>query len=684
MVRTLLVAFAALQLAFALPSQDAAAKPQLAGTKPNILFVFSDDHAAHAISAYGSRINTTPNIDRLAAGGVLFRNNFCGNALCGPSRATILTGLHSHANGFMRNGNTFDGSQTTFVSLLHAAGYQTAVIGKWHLESDPVGFDHWMVLPGQGQYYNPDFLTKDGRVRIEGHVTDITTDLALRWLDERDPERPFVLMCQHKAPHRNWMPAIEDLGLYHDGDIPEPPTLFDDYKGRTAPAAHTEMTVANHLFLHYDLLVPPTEAEHATLQGEDRAWDGMRRRMTEAQRQAWDAAYAKENDAFRAAPPEGKDRVRWQYQRYIKNYLRCVNGVDRSVGRLLAWLDAHPDVKANTVVIYSSDQGFYLGDHGWYDKRWMYEESLRMPLVVSWPGHTASGREVAKLTQNIDFAPTFLELAGVPVPAAMHGKSLVPLLEGREVTDWRETIYYHYYESQAVHMVPAHFGVRTQTFKLVRYYEPQWDAWELFDLASDPHELHNLANDADHALVLKVMQQQLTALRLQYGDDTGVLGDGAFPITAGIARAVREGEAWRVRANAVGGYVLQTGDRAGATTFTTTLMPMRGGPQQNGFVLASGGDPRGDLVRAGLEFGSGHLTIVGPGGMRERQSAAVAWDGGSPVELRVAIDLQAHRIVAEALGARVEVDLPESWQKLTAWGYGASNAETVFTDLVVR
>ncbi|HEX5051592.1 MAG TPA: sulfatase [Planctomycetota bacterium] len=684
MARTAIGALAALVLPLAAPAQEPAASPKLAGSRPNILFLFSDDHACHAISAYGSRINQTPNIDRIAADGVLFSNNFCGNSLCGPSRATILTGLHSHANGFMRNGNTFDSSQTTFASLLHDAGYQTAVIGKWHLESDPVGFDHWMVLPGQGQYYNPDFLTKDGRVHLEGHVTDLTTDLALRWLDERDPKRPFLLMCQHKAPHRNWMAAPEELGLYRDGDIPEPPTLFDDYQGRAAPAAHTEMTVANHLFLQYDLLVPPTEAEHANLQGEDRAWDGMRKRMTEAQRQAWDAAFAQENAAFRANPPEGKERVRWQYQRYIKNYLRCVAGVDRNIGRMLAWLDAHPDVKANTLVVYSSDQGFYLGDHGWYDKRWMYEESLRMPLVVSWPGHVAAGQAVAQLTQNIDFAPTFLELAGVPVPAKMQGQSLVPLLEGREVAAWRDAIYYHYYESQAVHMVPEQYGVRTQRFKLVRYYEPQWDTWELFDLASDPHELRNVADDERYAVVKGELQQRLTALRQQYHDDTGVLGDGAFAVTAGIAKAVHEGGAWRVWANATGGYLLHTGARAGTTTLTTTMTSVAGRQLRNGFVLATGGEPRHDLVRAGIEFGARRLTVVGPGGMRERKSVPVPWDGRSPVEVRVVIDLGEHRLTAEALGARVEVELPEAWQQLGAWGYGASLAETVFTELVLQ
>ncbi|HEB52319.1 MAG TPA: DUF4976 domain-containing protein, partial [bacterium] len=481
----------------ALAAPNTAQRP-LSGSRPNILFLFSDDHAAHAISAYGSRVNQTPHIDRLAREGILFRNNFCGNSLCGPSRATILTGLHSHANGFMRNGNVFDGDQTTFPKLLQKVGYQTAIIGKWHLSSNPQGFDHWMVLPGQGQYYNPDFLVPDPsdpsgrktkRVRYEGHATNLTTKFAIEWLEQRDPEKPFLLMCQHKAPHRNWLPAPEDLGLFRGERLPEPDTLFDDYEGRGPMARAQEMTIARHMFLHYDLLVPP--ADPSELRGTDRAWLTQRQRMTPAQRKLWDAAYSDENAAFLREDPQGRERVRWAYQRYMKNYLRCVNGVDRSVGELLAWLDAHPDVKANTLVIYSSDQGFYLGDHGWFDKRWMYEESLRMPLLMRWPEHLAKGREVRAMTQNIDFGPTFLDLAGVPVPPTMHGRSMVPLLQavGRPDADevaWRDAIYYHYYESQAVHMVPAMYGVRTQRYKLVRYYEPQWDTWELFDLERDP------------------------------------------------------------------------------------------------------------------------------------------------------------------------------------------------------
>ena len=680
---------ALLALAACLPAQG---KP-LSGARPNIIFVFSDDHAAHAISAYGSQINKTPHIDRLASEGLLFRNNFCGNALCGPSRATILTGLHSHANGFMRNGNVFDGDQTTFPKLLQKVGYQTAIIGKWHLSSDPQGFDHWVVLPGQGQYYNPDFKTKDGKVRYEGHATDLTTKLSIEWLDQRDPDQPFLLMCQHKAPHRNWMPSAEDLQLFQGEEIPEPASLFDDYEGRGPMAKAQEMSIAKHMFLHYDLIVPPKD--EAQLKGTDRAWLSQRKRMTKAQLAAWDAAFEQENAAFLREDPKGRERVRWAYQRYIKNYLRCVNGVDRSVGELLAWLDERPEVKKNTVIIYSSDQGFYLGDHGWYDKRWMYEESLRMPLVMRWPEHLAAGKEVKELTQNIDFAPTFLDLAGVPAPAGMHGKSMVPILGERDAaqaaddshqdvaaeTGWRDAIYYHYYESQAVHMVPAMYGVRTERFKLVRYYEPQWDTWEMFDLETDPSEMNNIAEEPRYAAMRKYLEKMLADLREQYGDDTGQVGDGAFPITAGIARCVPEGQGHRVWFNAPGGYLMKTGVKSGPVQVSTTMSPRPGRLRQNGFVLLTGAAPRGPVMRVGVEFGTGRLVVQGPRWRQQASSAKVSWDGTSPVEVRVSMDFEAHELVAEALGQRVTAPIPAGWTELKGWGYGGNNSETAFGPL---
>jgi hypothetical protein len=543
------------------------------------------------------------------------------------------------------------------------------------------------VLPDQGQYYNPDFLTKDGRVRKPGHVTDVTTELAIEWLERRDPAKPFVLMCQHKAPHRNWLPAPQDLGLFRDGDLPEPATLFDDHRGRIPARGATEMEVARHLTLHYDLMVPPSDAELPGLGELDRTWKAHRARMDDAQRAAWDAAFAAEDEAFRRANPRGAERVRWTYQRYIKNYLRCVAGVDRSVGALLAWLDAHPDVKANTLVIYSSDQGFFLGDRGWYDKRWMDEPSLRMPLLLQWPGRIDAGREVAELTQNIDFAPTFLELAGVPVPLGMHGRSLVPLLEatpaGGEPPRWRDAIYYHYYESQATHRVPAMYGARTARHKLVRYYEPHVDAWELFDLETDPDELRSVAGDPAYAEVRQRLTARLRELRAQYGDDTGELAGDTFPRSAGVTRIVREDGGWRLWANALGGYALRPVDDAGATAFRSTLRPVAAKPSRNGFVVLAGAAGTGgatELVRAGIDFDARELVVSGPTA-KARRDAPIAWDGASAIQLTVAVDVAARRVVASAAGARVELELPPAWTRVTAAGFGASNAETWFAEL---
>ena len=522
----LLVAFVALDAsgqALAAVFTDPAPRPtpESATTqRPNIIFIFSDDHAPHALSAYGSQVNETPNIDRLATEGALFLNSFCGNSICGPSRATVLTGLHSHANGFMRNGDRFDGEQPTFPAQLRAAGYQTAIIGKWHLVSDPVGFDHWMVLPGQGQYYNPDFLTPEGKVRIEGYVTDVTTDLALDWLESgREQDKPFLLMAQHKAPHRSWMPGPEELGLYADTVFPEPPTLFDDYAGRGPAAAEQEMEIDRHMTLFYDLKLEPTDEEAADLKGPDTWGVGMRDRLTEEQLATWDASFREENAAFREADPQGDDLVRWKYQRYMKNYLRCIAGVDKSVGRILDWLDADPELAANTLVIYSSDQGFYLGDHGWYDKRWMYEESLRMPLLARWPAGIPAGLRIPDLVQNIDYAPTFLELAGVEPERPMHGLSLVPHLTGQPQDAWRDAIYYRYYEFPGAHQVAPHHGVRTDRHKLIHFMGPEHDYWELYDLEQDPDELTSVADNPEYAEIRAELSAQLQTLRARYGDD---------------------------------------------------------------------------------------------------------------------------------------------------------------------
>ncbi len=473
--------------------------PATADQRPNILFVFLDDHASHAIGAYDSKINTTPNIDRLAREGMLFRNCFCTNSICAPSRAVVLTGKHSHANGLIDNRVTFDGSQQTFPKLLQAGGYQTAIVGKWHLKSEPTGFDHWIVLPGQGLYYNPDFITPEGRIRREGYVTDIITDMALDYLENmRDADKPFMLMYQHKAPHREWAPGPDHLTLYQDIEIPEPDSLFDQHETRTSATAVQEMTIARHLTNRDLKFVPPNN-------------------LTPEQLAKWNAAYGPENEAFRANPPTGKDLVRWKYQRYIKDYLRTIASVDDNLGRVLKYLD-DTGLADNTIVIYSSDQGFYLGDKGWYDKRWMYEESLRMPLIVKWPNTVKPGSDNSDLVQNLDFASTFLEIAGVEIPDDLQGHSIVPLLKGQTPEDWRESIYYEYFEFPAVHMVHRHYGVRTLRHKLIHYH--LLDEWELFDLQDDPSEARNLYDDPQYATLVAELKAELERLRKGYGADT--------------------------------------------------------------------------------------------------------------------------------------------------------------------
>jgi len=494
--------------------------------QPNILFVFSDDHAPQAISAYGSRINETPNLDRIAKEGAIFRNSFCANSICGPSRACILTGKHSHKNGFLRNGNRFDGSQTTFPKLMQDAGYQTAVIGKWHLSSDPTGFDHWEVLPGQGSYYNPDLIQMDGkRKRYEGYCTDIITNNALRWLkEERDPDKPFILMCQHKAPHRNWSPPPRHFSLYKGVDVPEPETLFDDYAGRSKLLQENEMSLKDHFFWGHDMKF------HGESQYPEQFRPGLAngeyRRMTVVQKAEWDAAYAPENEAFlqrmKAGELNEKDVIRWKYQRYVKDYLRCIQAVDDGVGAMLDYLDESGLTK-DTIVIYSSDQGFYLGEHGWYDKRWMFEESLLMPFLIRWPGVIQAGVDSKALIQNIDYGPTFLDVAGADVPHEMQGRSMVPMLrdQGKPSASWRDAIYYAYYENAAVHNVPVHDGVRTERYKLMFF--PRTREWNLFDLEKDPQELTSIHDDPNDAAILAGMQKRYRDLRQFYEVNSAVI-----------------------------------------------------------------------------------------------------------------------------------------------------------------
>jgi arylsulfatase A-like enzyme len=484
-----------------------------ASAAPNILFIMSDDHASHALSCYGSKINRTPNLDRLAKEGMRFENAFCTNSLCGPARAVILTGKYSHRNGYAINEGVFDGSQPTVAKLLQKAGYQTAVIGKWHLGSQPTGFDYYHVLIGQGPYYNPPMHTNEPApgnaakgtvdaktgyrtVRHEGYVTDIITDLTLDWLKQkRDKTKPFFLMYHHKAPHREWQPGPKQFALFKDQKVPEPETLFDDNAGRGAAAKTQQMTVKNDLN-RLDLKLDPP------------------RNLTPAQLAAWHAAYDAENKAFEEAKLTGDDLVRWKYQRYIKDYLRCIASVDENVGRVLDYLDESGLAK-DTIVIYTSDQGFYLGDHGWFDKRFMYDLSLRSPLLVRYPGHVAAGSVNKDLTLNLDFAETFLDYAGIKVPDDMQGRSLRPLLEGRTPADWRQSIYYHYYEYPGPHMVHRHYGVRTARHKLLYFYHLK--EWELYDLEKDPREMRNVYSDATYAGTVKELRAELDRLRGQFG-----------------------------------------------------------------------------------------------------------------------------------------------------------------------
>ena len=497
----------------------------IAVDRPNILFIFSDDHAPHAIGAYNGwlqSVNPTPAIDRLAAQGMVMENSFCTNSICGPSRAVIMTGKHSHKNGFMNNGNTFDWNQQTFPKLLQKAGYQTALFGKSHLKGKPQGFDAWTVLPGQGLYYNPDFITPQGKIRKAGHCTDLVTDMAEDFLrDGRAPDKPFMLMVQHKAPHRNWMPALRHLNLYDDVTIPEPATLFDDWKDNARVAQYQELEIDRHMHLNFDLFVNLTQefdGKAFTGRLDKSAWHNLQR-MSEDQVNTWRAAYSSEDREFHDLGLEGKDLVRWKYQRYAKNYLRCVKGVDESVGRLMATLD-ELDLADNTIVIYSSDQGFYIGDHGWYDKRWMYDESLKMPFIIKWPGVIKPGSRNTNLVQNLDYAQTFLEIAGAETPTDMQGMSMVPLLRGEEKPEWRDSIYYHYYEYPSVHMVPRHYGIRTARYKLMHFYH--FNEWEFYDLEADPDELQNLYRNPEHSHQIGQLKRQLEQLREYYEDGSNV------------------------------------------------------------------------------------------------------------------------------------------------------------------
>jgi len=479
--------------------------------RPNIVFVFSDDHATQAISSYGGMladIAPTPNLDKIAEEGMRFTRCMVTNSICGPSRATILTGKYSHKNGFFMNEATkFDGAQQTFPKILRKAGYQTAIIGKWHLASDPTGFDHWDILPGQGSYYNPDFVNAEGKYQVTGYCTEIVTEKAKEWMsNQRDKDKPFILMVQQKAPHRAWDPAPQYLTLFDDVVMPEPDTLFDSYEGRGIAAREQDMTIEKTMTLGRDLKVKEYDpTDDFKLRGYGR--------MNAEQAAAWDAAYQPKNDAFVKANLSGKDLVRWKYQRYLKDYLRCVRSVDDCIGDLQTYLEEN-GLAENTVFIYSSDQGFYLGEHGWFDKRFMYDESYRTPLLAKWPGKIKPGSVNNDLVSNLDFAETFLDIAGAEIPDDMQGASLVPILKGETPDDWRKTHYYHYYEYPGWHMVQRHEGVYDGRYKLMNFYDVK--EWELYDLETDPKEMKNQFENPEYADVAKRLHSELLKLREQY------------------------------------------------------------------------------------------------------------------------------------------------------------------------
>lgn len=535
---------------------QAQAQHAQAAERPNILYIMCDDHAMQAISAYGSAMSQlapTPNIDRLAKRGMLFRNCFVENSLSAPSRACLITGLYSHQNGQRQLAEGIDPSQTFFSELLQTAGYQTGLVGKWHLMCEPKGFDYYHVLDDQGKYYNPTFCSTGHYKQYKqehGYATTLITQHAIDFLDHRDKSKPFCLMVHHKAPHRNWLPDTKNIGRYDKVTFPLPATFYDDYATRGV-AAHTQkMSIIDDMEMIQDLKVPelldPNNVESMTSYV---ALMGELSRLDQQQRAAYDKYYLPRNRRFMEAHLTGKELAEWKYQNYVRDYMAVIASVDESVGQLLDYLEAH-DLDKNTIVVYTSDQGFYMGEHGWFDKRFMYEESMHTPLIVSYPGHIKAGVENNDLVQNIDFAPTFLSLAGVKQPAQMTGRSLEPLFAGNKPKNWRKSLYYHYYDYPTFHLVRKHDGVRTDRYKLIHFYgkggqegakENKYqmmpgtrenfvynflsqanyftadtatvDYYELYDLQADPHELNNISGKPETKGVFKALKKQLDNYR---------------------------------------------------------------------------------------------------------------------------------------------------------------------------
>jgi len=493
--------------------------------RPNILFIMSDDHAYQAISAYDDKLIETPNIDRIAKEGIQFTNASVTNSICAPSRAVILTGKHSHLNGKIDNRMPFDTTQVTFPQLFQQAGYETAMFGKLHFGNNPKGVDEFMILPGQGNYINPDFITKnEGRVTKQGYVTDIITDMTLNWLKtEHDTLKPFMLMYLHKAPHRPWWPRADKFKEFTKKTFPLPETLFDEYKNRGTAAKTAEMNLLYHMrYSHDSKIYPETTEEMGKVvpnvpAAKNDFW-GPFGRTTAEQRAEYTPILDSINKDFKDNWPSMSDREKmiWKYQRYMQDYLGTISSVDDNVGRVLDYLD-ESGLAENTIVVYTSDQGFYLGEHGWFDKRFIYDESFKTPLLIRWPNKITPGTTEDEMVQNLDFAQTFLQAAGINAPSDMQGKSLIPLLTGESNNLGRDAVYYHYYEYPSVHMVKRHYGIVNKEYKLAHFYYDV-DEWELYDRLKDPTEMNNVYDDPEYANVVKDLKQQLADLRKEYKD----------------------------------------------------------------------------------------------------------------------------------------------------------------------
>ncbi len=609
--------------------------------RPNIIYIMSDDHAAHALSCYGSRINKTPHLDRLAREGMRFDHCYATNSLCAPSRATILTGKYNHVNGLLDNRVIFDGRQETFPKILRRHGYQTAMIGKWHLKSTPTGFDYWNVLPGQGRYHDPVLIEMGERKVVKGYVTDLLTDIAIDFLEKkRDPNKPFLMMLHHKAPHRNWQPDKKHAHLYDNVEIPTPPTFDDDHSHRASPARTCDMSILHTLTVN-DVKAPFPKG------------------LTPHQLKVW------------------------KYERFIKDYLRCIASVDENVGRLLDYLD-RSGLAENTMVVYTSDQGFFLGDHGWFDKRFFYEESDKMPLLIRFPGRVKPGSVNKDLVSNVDFAPTFLDVAGAPIPPDMQGRSFKPLLFGEHPAGWRKSFYYHYYEFPAEHKVRRHYGVRTDRYKLIYYY--RIGEWELFDLKKDPHELRSVYDDPAYGGVQRRLKAELKRLRRELGDRTGAPSRSCHPdfvVTPGAyVRSAPEGY-WV--SSLEKGYALKKlqAPLRGKVRLQCEVKPLTPWGQRNGFIVFGPSMKAEELVSCGIFFRTGELVVRwdDPKGKPRRKVLKVGlFPKGRPIRLEIDVDLDRGKVTVRAAGKSksltVSPDL--SWKEIRYLGYGVNHTQSSF------